>query len=245
MFYHHDINGADLPPRTLVLTYDDGPGRDTPLLARFLASESVQAAFFVIGRHARQFPGAMHTLRDLQHVIGNHTDNHLGIVDLVARGGDVVEEVSRADREIRPFAGQVIYFRPPYGSWRNEEPSANGRPEVSAAADILNRSGRFNDYVGPIMWDITGGDWGCWERGDTVDDCLNRYLEEIELIGRGIVLMHDSSETPEFAARNQTFAATKRLVPDLKRRGFRFVSLDAIPTIAGRCASEAGWGNRV
>lgn len=203
----------------------------------------MQAAFFVIGRHARQFPDALQILSANGHVIGNHTDNHPGIVDLIARGGDVVEELSRADREIRPYAGQVVFFRPPYGSWRNEVPSANGRPAVSAAADILNGSGRFRDYVGPIMWDITGGDWGCWERGESVDDCVTRYLEEIELIGRGIVLMHDSSETPEFAKRNQTFAVTKRLVPELKQRGYRFVSLDAIPAISQRSASEVGWDN--
>lgn len=51
MFYHHDINGADLPLGTISLTYDDGPGKDTIQLARYLGDEQVRATFFVVGQH--------------------------------------------------------------------------------------------------------------------------------------------------------------------------------------------------
>lgn len=232
MFYHHDITADDLPPKTLVLTYDDGPGKDTRRLARYLRREGVQAAFFIVGRHARQFPDALETVSTQGHLVGNHTDSHPGIVDLLARGGDLVEELAAADRQIRPFAGEVIYFRPPYGSWREEGGPATDQAHRSAAAEILNRSRRFKGYVGPILWDITGGDWGCWERRESVEDCVARYLDEIELVGKGIVLMHDSSETPECAERNQTFDLTRRLVPELRRRGYRFVGLGAIPALS-------------
>lgn len=229
MFYHHDINGANLPVGTISLTYDDGPGKDTIRLARYLGDEEVRATFFVVGQHVSRFPAALEMMHIRGHLIGNHTYSHPGLVDLLARGGDAVEELAKTNRLIRPYAGETVYFRPPYGSWRPETAPGEPPEQFSAAAESLNRSGQFIDYLGPIMWDVTGGDWGCWERNESVEACLVRYLDEIEQTGRGIVLMHDSSETPEFAERNQTFEMTRRLVPELKRRGFRFVGLDRVP----------------
>jgi peptidoglycan/xylan/chitin deacetylase (PgdA/CDA1 family) len=233
MFYHHDITGAELPSKTLCLTYDDGPGKDTRQLAKYLNAQSIRATFFVVGRHAERFPRTLEAIRAQGHLIGSHTYSHPGIVDLLAAGGNLIEELSKTDRLIRPFASGVIYFRPPYGSWR--ETNGDGGPFRSAAAALLNDSGRFNAYLGPIMWDVTGGDWGCWERDEPVNACAARYLNEIERVGKGIVLMHDSSEIPEIANRNQTLALTLRLVPELKRRGFSFVRLDAV--VAGMLAT--------
>lgn len=233
MFYHYDITGADLPDGVLALTYDDGPGKDTVRLARYLSDEDVRATFFVVGQHVSRFPAALETIHVRGHLIGNHTYTHPGIVDLLARGGDVVDELARTNRLIRPYAGEIVYFRPPYGSWRPLAAEDGGPSWFSAAAASLNQSGQFVDYVGPIMWDVTGGDWGFWEREQSVDECLARYLAEIEQAGKGIVLMHDSSETPEFAERNQTFHLTRRLVPELKRRGFRFIGLDGVPAVRG------------
>ena len=231
MFHHHDITGADLPDGVLALTYDDGPGKDTVQLARYLSDEDVRATFFVVGRHVSRFPAALETIHVRGHLIGNHTYSHPGIVDLMTRGGNIVDELAKTNRLIRPYAGEMVYFRPPYGSWRPETAEDIETAPFSAAAESLNQCGQFADYLGPIMWDVTGGDWGCWERKESVDNCLVRYLSEIEEAGKGIVLMHDSSETPEFAERNQTFELTRRLVPELKCRGFRFVGLDNVPAV--------------
>jgi hypothetical protein len=46
-----------------------------------------------------------------------------------------------------------------------------------------------------------------------------------------MILMPDSSEDEAQRERNQTLAMTKRLVPALKRRGYRFVRLDEIPQV--------------
>jgi len=237
MFYHHDITGAGLPVGTVSLTYDDGPGKDTIALARYLHDEGIRATFFVVGQHVLQSRNALGVLKGLGHLIGNHTYTHAGLVDLVASGGDPVAELTRTDQLIRSYVGETVYFRPPYGSWRSKGKLVLEGSGVSVVANILNSSGRFADYLGPIMWNVTGGDWGFWERAESVNGCLAGYVEEIERLQRGIVLMHDSSETPEFAARNQTFELTKRLVPELRQRGFRFVGLDAVPVVVQSVAA--------
>src|SRR5581483_2844436 len=103
MLVHHDLRGTSLPPRTVCLTYDDGPG-DTPgdgpgphttELGRYLHERGISATFFVVGRHAEQAPETLARLRDWGHLIGNHTYSHPALADLARAGGDVVGEIAR------------------------------------------------------------------------------------------------------------------------------------------------------
>ena len=48
-----------------------------------------------------------------------------------------------------------------------------GGPEdapTSIVAERLRHSGRFDDYVGPVMWDIVAEDWECWRQGVPVEE---------------------------------------------------------------------------
>jgi peptidoglycan/xylan/chitin deacetylase (PgdA/CDA1 family) len=239
MFFDHDINGSDLPSRTLCLTYDDGPGHGTEDIGGFLFDQDIEATFFVTGRHAAERPQLLRRLHAWGHLIGNHTYNHPGLVDLVKRGGDVVAEVVQTDAVIREFlTDELSFFRPPYGSWR--EPSTNPRSaaSISLVAAILNRARQCRHYVGPIKWDIVGEDWTFWEQDGPIEACVQAHLEAVHKKGRGIVLLHDSSEDDAIAARNQTAILTKILVPILKDEGFRFVRLDQVPQIRSALAAR-------
>jgi peptidoglycan/xylan/chitin deacetylase (PgdA/CDA1 family) len=233
MFQHQDFKGIDLPPKTLCLTYDDGPGRETRELGRYLFDEGISATFFVIGRHAESQPELLAQLVAWGHLVGNHTYSHPGLVALAESGGDVVEEIARTDRLLRPhLRNGTTFFRAPYGNWRQKVPGTEQDCRTSIVADILNRSGRFSHYVGPINWDISAADYDFWQRGASAHECADAYLKEIDRVGRGIVLMHDSSEDPEVQPRNRAYATTQLLVPTLKAQGYRFVSLDAVPQVA-------------
>src|SRR5262249_45751098 len=152
MFLHADIKGADLPPRTLCLTYDDGPGPDSAALGRYLHQECIQATFFVIGRHAEQYSDSLAQLHEQGHLLGNHTYSHPGLVALAESGGDVVEEIALADAVIGPYqAESVTFLRAPYGNWRQEtEPGRDC--EHSIVAEQLDASGLFDHYWGPVNW---------------------------------------------------------------------------------------------
>jgi peptidoglycan/xylan/chitin deacetylase (PgdA/CDA1 family) len=233
MFSHADIKGDRLPPKTLCLTYDDGPGPDTAELGRFLFTEGIGATFFVLGRHAARRQATLRKVHRWGHLIGNHTYSHPGLLRLAQSGGDVVREVDRTHAVIKDFvSGNVVFFRPPYGNWREKtRPAGPEDRPTSPVADVLNRSGRFAHYVGPIKWEIVAEDWAYWERGDPVEACAEAHLKKIDEIGRGIVLLHDSSDGEVVRVRNRTMELTKLLVPVLKRRGYRFVRLDAIPQV--------------
>ena len=96
---------------------------------------------------------------------------------------------------------------------------------------MLNASGRFSDYLGPVNWDISAEDFAFWRRGAPADEAAAAYLQLIEETGRGIVLMHDSSEEDLVRSNNQTLELTMLLVPELRRRGYRFVPLTEIPQV--------------
>ncbi|HJT30573.1 MAG TPA: polysaccharide deacetylase family protein [Pirellulales bacterium] len=253
MFRHHGIYGRDLPEKTLCLTYDDGPGENgagrpgpnTSELGRYLYDEGIAATFFVMGKHGEQYPQTLARLHAWGHLIGNHTYSHPGLVKLTLDGGDVVDELARTHEIIRPHVdGDVVYFRPPYGNWRQKSrPDGPEDAPRSIVAAALNRDGRLPNYVGPILWDILAEDWECWRQCVSPEECAARHLQAIERVGRGIVLLHDSSEEDDVRPRNRTCEMTQLLVPQLKARGYRFVRLDHIPRVrkaAQRVHSSVG-----
>ncbi len=231
MFFHRDLKGNDLPPRTLCLTYDDGPGAETHELGRYLATEGIRAAFFVIGRHVEECGDVVARLRAWGHHVGNHTYNHPGLVALAEANGDVVGEVTRTDALLRPRPDGFVFLRAPYGNWRQKRTGTGEDEDFSIVADILNRSGGFADYLGPVNWDISAADYDFWKRGASAEECADAYHKEIDRAGQGIVLMHDSSEDPAVRPLNRAFQTTRLLVPALKARGYRFAALEEVPLV--------------
>jgi peptidoglycan-N-acetylglucosamine deacetylase len=189
------------------------------------------STFFVIGRHAE---GQADLLRQLQawgHLIGNHTYSHPGLVALAEAGGDVLGELDKTDTIIKDYVpGRAVFFRAPYGNWRQKEHANRAKDKAtSIVAHILNGGTRFRNYVGPVNWDISAADYDYWKRGASAAECAAAYLEKIQAVEKGIVLMHDSSEEEAVRARNRTLELTKLIVPILKERGYRFVRLDSVP----------------
>jgi peptidoglycan/xylan/chitin deacetylase (PgdA/CDA1 family) len=256
VFFDDDIRADRLPQGTVCLTYDDGPGESpgdgpgphTRELGRYLRDQGIRGTFFVLGRHLQRHRDSVVALNEWGHLVGNHTYSHPGLVALAEAGGDVIAEVERTDALLRPIVpGPVSYFRAPYGNWRQTvEPTAGVRRDRSHSivAAQLNASGRLAHVVGPVNWDIVAEDWECWHLGIPPEEAARRYVEEVDRIGRGLILMHDSSEDDGLRPRNQTMLMTKSMVPELRRRGYRFVRLDEIPQVrsAARVRSQVVLG---
>jgi peptidoglycan/xylan/chitin deacetylase (PgdA/CDA1 family) len=247
MFFDFNITGDELAPGILCLTYDDGPGRTegnevdpgprTAELGRFLHSEGIQATFFVVGKFASQLGDILAELKTLGHLVANHTYDHPSLPAFVERGGNLEDQVVRTDTAIREHVeGPVTFFRAPYGDWWLR---GHRRSLVAAA---LNRLAIATHYVGPVGWDIDAGDIGFWRDDRSPQECALAYLNAIERAGRGIVLMHDSTaDIDAIRARNQALGLARELVPELRRRGFQFVRLDAIPQVASIASGSTQW----
>ena len=217
-----------MPPKTLCLTFDDGPwqiagdgpGPKTLRLAEYLNQEKIRATFFVLGRHAKMHPTMMGELVRLGHIIGNHTVTHPDFCSLPSFNEAVIE-LEEAHKEIVQYnQHSTLYFRAPYGGW------------PTGFADDINRQWpAAKNYIGPIAWDVNENDWDFWGKLSTAEACADAYLKAITQQGQGIVVMHDCTAEQDTMGllrrdNNRTFETIQILVPELKRMGYTFVGLD-------------------
>lgn len=230
MFSKKQLFGLGLPPKHICLTFDDGPGETlvpgpgpkTEQLAEYLSQEQIKAAFFVVGKFVEKYPATMEKLVAWGHVVANHTYSHPKLEDLRSLE-EVREQILAAHNTIAPYLKQnVCYFRAPFASW------------PTRFVEGLNQQLPTGfDYIGPINWDINKDDWEFWKKGKSAEDCAKAYLKKINSVGRGIILMHDSTANDGLLGEkmrqgNRCLDTVKILVPQLKALGYRFVGLDEI-----------------
>jgi peptidoglycan-N-acetylglucosamine deacetylase len=218
------LAGRSLPAKTVALTFDDGPGERTEELSGWLEGEGIAAGFFMLGNAATGKADVLRKVVADGHVIGNHTFDHK---QLTLSSTDPVSEVRKTDAILAPFfSGNMHMLRAPYGAWS------------ASVADELNAAG-FDDYVGSIFWDVGGvltdthaADWDCWGHHLSIEDCGDRYIQEIHDRGdHGIVLMHDIHS-------NTVDMVKTVIVPKLKAQGFKFARVDGVPTIHAQLVAK-------
>jgi len=239
-------NGALLPPGRLVLTYDDGPGRNSLAIAEYLASRSVPATFFVNGCRFESMPppiawhgvdttcasivsrSFLDSLIALGHRVGNHTQDHPYLPELLDEtDAQTVQQQVRATHDLLTtiVPDRLHVFRPPQLGWN------------PALADVINAA--VPELIGPFDYDVNASplnDWAC------LDTFSGEYcaLQTLNAIAagddRGIILLHDRDLPSEYqpgADGEKTLRLTEALVDGLIDEGHVIVPLDAIPGVLG------------
>jgi len=208
------ITGANLPDRTLVLTYDDGPGPNTLPVAQYLSGMGIAATFFMVGERAERQLEILAQVRALGHRLGNHTWSHPHLIDEVKSGRDVADGVRRTAAVLGAIP-RPIAFRAPWGEWNLEV--------ANALAPIAD------EHVGHIHWRIDCTDWAAWRDGVDPTVVATWYRVHARTMKKGIVLLHDyTADDPVIAAANRSAELTRALVPMLIADGFTFAPLDAV-----------------
>jgi peptidoglycan/xylan/chitin deacetylase (PgdA/CDA1 family) len=220
------LSGGGMPSGSYVLTFDDGPGERTEEIANWLGDRGIVATFFMNGRNAAGHEAAMQAVTARGHILANHTQNHEDM--RTQRGGALYRAVADTDAIIAQYqAGGPWLLRAPYGSWDSR---------VSGELDGTD----MGKYTGSIFWDVGGeltarhgADWDCWGRGLAVEDCAERYMNEMTDRESGIILMHD--------IHSQSVDMAKLIVESTAGRA-RFVSITSAPEVrrALGLGSDAG-----
>jgi cellulose synthase/poly-beta-1,6-N-acetylglucosamine synthase-like glycosyltransferase/peptidoglycan/xylan/chitin deacetylase (PgdA/CDA1 family) len=198
------VSNQPPPGRRIALTFDDGPdARWTPQIAALLRHERVPATFFVVGSQAARHPDLIRMLVRDGHEIGNHSFTHARLTHGSRWQRRLQLDLTEA--VIVGITGRYTRFlRPPYSATtravtRSDERELArlvGRRYVLALADFDSKDWQ-REGIGRIVANAT-------PRGST----------------GGIIMFHDGG-----GDRSQTVAALARLIPQLRARGFRFVSL--------------------
>lgn len=135
-----DRTNCDLVPCAAV-TFDDGPGPNTPAVLDALAQADASATFFLLGPAAEQFPDTVKRAFAEGHTIGTHTWSHPELTGLTDE--KIVEEVERTQRAVATITGRTpAYFRPPYGAL--SERVTGKLAELGLPA---------------VLWDVDSADW--------------------------------------------------------------------------------------
>jgi uncharacterized caspase-like protein/peptidoglycan/xylan/chitin deacetylase (PgdA/CDA1 family) len=228
-----EIFGSGLPPKTVVLTFDDGPHkRYSEEIAAILKQYDVPAVFFNVGTNlgsvdaegkAKLGAGAAvsRKLGQAGYVLANHSYTH---AQLSKQTGDKLKaEILNTDVLLRALdTGRSSLFRFPYGA-RNSE-------GLAALAGAQLRS---------VMWNIDSLDWA-----DPVPSSIaERVLRTVDKEGRGIILFHD--------IHARTVAALPAILDRLIADGYQFAGWDgasfksakgaALP--APKVAAATGYAN--
>ncbi|MGP1362578.1 MAG: polysaccharide deacetylase family protein [Bacteroides sp.] len=154
---------VDNAPRTIYLTFDDGPMPGiTDWVLDLLASYNARATFFCLGRNAERYPELIQRQRDEGHTVGNHTYSHL-------RGFDVSKNEYFRDVLIANDLLQSDLFRPPY---------ARIRPSQYRA---------LQPYFKLVLWSVLSMDYSRWISPVRCAEFLFKNLH-----GGDIVVFHDS-----------------------------------------------------
>ena len=210
----------ELPPRTVSLTFDDGPGPRTAELARLLRDQGVTGTFFVLGESIDKHRDALAAIRDCGHAIGLHADRHRPF----RSAEHAADELARCAARIPEYLTGTTWFRPPYGT-----------------ADW-----RVPGFAGPVGWHAQGQDWHItYRHGQTVAGCVDAIVSQITEAGGGIVLLHDFAAATEFESAGLTEAdldlriteVTALLIQRLRAAGFSFTALPEPAATTGRAAT--------
>jgi peptidoglycan/xylan/chitin deacetylase (PgdA/CDA1 family) len=181
--------------RTLVLTFDDGPGPgvDPPLL-QCLAEGGAQATFFCLGARAEEFPQLASQIKAAGHEIACHGDAHVS----AWRGlpHRVFRDVRTGLAKLSPWQVAPHLYRPP-----------GGKMALPVTLALAGRRCRLG------WWTVDSGDsWSSMPAAQTIVDAVCRSQG-------GVVLMHDHFRRPERI--NYVVTLTGMLLEAARREGMR------------------------
>lgn len=160
--------------KKVAITFDDGPHPIyTPQLLDGLEKRGIKATFFVTGENASLHPELIQRIHDDGHIIGNHTYSH---IQLTSSNRELFkQELVKTNKVISNITGDnVIFVRPPYGSWDKK----------------LEKE--LNMF--PVLWTVDPLDWCSDNPSCVVKETLKNVKEN------DIILLHDYYDTSVTAA---------------------------------------------
>ena len=152
------------------------------------------------GSGAEKHPQVIKDAVSEGHDIGNHSYNHPDFTEISTTS--MLSQLSRTETIIKNLTGESTkpYFRAPFGSTN---------------AQVLQTVGNAG-YTHTFHWTIDTLDW----TGNSATTIYNRVMNNLQ--PGAIVLMHTG------AGATGTVEALKKLIPAIKNKGYRFVTLSQL-----------------
>ena len=201
-----EVFGNDFAPKTVALTFDDGPHpKYTEQILAVLRKYNIKACFFELGENlgtvdangvVKLSPNADVARKVLAagHLIANHSYSHPVLPKLP--DAQRASEIDRTNLLLAKVIGhKTDLFRAPYGA-RNKEILAQVTEEGMKS----------------VMWNVDSMDWA-----DPIPESIAmRVLHEMNQTHRGIILFHD--------IHKQGVLALSPVIEELLRQDYTFLA---------------------
>ena len=242
--------------KAVALTFDDGPSAEyTGAVLDVLTTQHVPATFFVLGQNAVRYPELLQRIYQEGHEIGSHSFSH---PNLGAVGDPRVHlELNLTQRVLQSMCGRsTLLFRPPYNADAEPTSAEEVHPLVVASKLGYHTVGELLD---PEDWRLREPIGNGQTRPRTATDIARAAIQEVETNRGNCLLLHDAG-----GDRSATVEALTILIPELQRRGYRFVTVSRLlgssrdqvmPAIQGESSLRLGadwlfywglsWGQRI
>lgn len=193
--------------KAIALTFDDGPWpNSTSQVLDVLKKSNVKATFFIVGMQVQKYPQLVKQVVANGHAIGNHTWSHQ--YDHY-NASAAAREIDRTAELVYKTTGvKTSLFRPPAGILNNG----------------LVTYAHEKKYA-VVMWSVDSKDWR--SRRTTKQAFIDNVLKEAK--PGGIVLLHDGG-----GDRSNTVQALPQLIAQLKKHGYKFVTVPELLEIADK-----------
>lgn len=201
------VRQGNTSEKVVALTFDDGSdGTNFNRILDILTKHNVKATFFLTGQGTDAHPSVVRKMATQGHDIGNHSYNHPDFTQITS--AQMQSQLSRTETAVKNATGRSTkpYFRAPFGSTNNQ---------------VLSTVGNAG-YTYTFHWSIDTLDW----QGHSATYISNRVVNNIH--PGAIVLMHTgvgASGTPQ---------SLETMIPALKNRGYRFVTLSQLMNRPGQ-----------
>jgi peptidoglycan/xylan/chitin deacetylase (PgdA/CDA1 family) len=197
--------------RTIVLTFDDGPGPVlTPQLLDLLQQANIRATFYALGRNAETRPDLVRRAIAEGHDVGSHTFNHANAWKSLP--WTAARDVIAGIETVTALGGQARAFRPPYG-------------KLTLAG--LMQGSRLGLHYG---W------WTVDTRDSWAPRAIDDVIAEVDSRGGGVMLMHDFDSYEKVSSTtahvDYVLDTTSRLIALAQKRGFTIVPLSELDRLA-------------
>lgn len=190
------VTGGSGRVREIALTFDDGPGPYTGGVVSALRRLHTPATFFAVGQMLNYFHGgAISEVRGF-FPVGNHTENHPLMAQLAAAAQK--KQITDDTKTLaRYHVPMAELYRPPYRSFN------------AATLKVLRRLKLLM-----VLWTVDSEDY----RQPGVGAIVRNVMAGAR--PGAIVLMHDGG-----GARGQTIQALPFIIRNLRRKGFKLVTV--------------------
>nr|WP_243236934.1 polysaccharide deacetylase family protein [Heliobacterium chlorum] len=195
-----------MKPKTVYLTFDDGPSEITPAILDVLAQHNVKATFFVTGNETPFGKEMYRRIVKEGHAIGNHTFSHkYGLI--YASGDRFMDEVKRLDGLIAQETGvHTDILRFPGGS------NFNGTLGIDFMRQLSRRC--IDEGYDYFDWNVDSKD--SEKPVQSKETITSSVKEQVSNKNTAVILFHDLS------AKKTTVEALPEIIEHLKSQGFTF-----------------------